>query len=440
MNIVKKIFSNKIVNNAGWIIGCKLCKAVLTLVTTMLISRHLGVANYGLLNYAAGLVSFVVPIMKLGIDNVLVHSYVSEPEAEGEILGTTMVLNLFSAFLCIVGVTAFAFFVNGSEQDTILVCFLYSLMLLFQAMEMIYYWFHAKMLAKYSAIAMLVAYIVVAALQGILVLANANVYLFALSHSVDFLVITVILFIAYPQKGGQKLSFSLERGRTLLSVSKYYIVSGLMVTIFSQTDRIMLKLMMGNEATGIYAAATTCASMTSFVFIAIVDSMRPGIFEGMKKSKELFEQRLKLLYSVIIYFSLLQCLCTTLLAPIIIRILYGQGYMSAVSVLQISVWFTTFSYLGVVRNIWILAKNQQKYLPLINLLGASANVILNFVFIPVWGASGAAFASLITQFFTNVLVGYIIPSIRPNNRLMVQSLYPKELLALVCNNLFRRGR
>ena len=427
----KQLLKNRIVNNAGWIIGCKLCKAVLTLLTTIMISRHLGVANYGLLSYAAGLVSFVVPIMKLGIDNVLVHSYVSEPEAEGEILGTTMVLNLISGFLCIVGVTAFAIFVNGSEQDTVLVCFIYSLMLLFQATEMIYYWFHAKMLAKYSAIAMLVAYIVVAVLQGGLVLVNANVYLFALSHSVDFLVITIILFIAYQKKGGQKLCFSLKRGKALFSVSKYYIVSGLMVTVFSQTDRIMLKLMMGNAATGIYAAAATCASMTSFVFAAIIDSMRPGIFEGMKESQSLFEHRLKQLYSIVIYASLLQCLCTTILSPLIVRVLYGRAYMDAVSVLQVSVWFTTFSYLGTIRDIWILAHNQQRYLPAINASGALANVALNFVFIPFWGANGAAFASLVTQFFTNVIVGYIIPAIRPNNKLIVQSLNLKYIFAFL---------
>ena len=428
-NILKKLLANKIANNAGWIIGCKLCKAVLVLFTTMLISRHLGVANYGLLSYAAGLVAFATPLMKLGIDNVLVHNYVTEPEAEGEIMGTTMVLNLISSVLCIIGVTAFAFFVNGSERETLLVCFLYSLMLVFQAMEMIYYWFHAKMLAKYSAIAMLVAYIVVATVQFILVLLKANVYMFALSHSIDFLIIALILFTVYKKKGGKKLSFSFQRSKILLSVGKYYIISGLMVTLFTHTDRIMLKMMLGNEATGIYAAASTCAGMTAFIFAGIIDSMRPTIFAGMKESQVLFERRLKQLYTIIIYTSLLQSLLTTVFAPLLIAIFYGKAYSAAVSVLQIAVWYTTFSYLGVVRNIWILANKKQKYLPTINVSGALANIVLNLVFIPIWGAGGAAFASLLTQFFTNVVVGYIIPAIRPNNHLMVKSLYPREMLS-----------
>lgn len=438
MNIFKKLLANKIVNNAGWIIGCKLCKAVLVMLTTVLISRHLGVANYGLLNYAAGLVSFVAPIMKLGIDNVLVKEIVAKPESDGETIGTTMALNLCSSFLCIIGITAFAFFVNRNEPDTIIVCFLYSLMLIFQATEMIYYWFYAKMLAKISAIAMLLAYVLVAAVQGIMVLADANVYAFALSHSIDFLVITVILFGMYRKKGGGRLSFSLQRAKELFSVGKFYIVSGLMVTIFAQTDRIMLKLMIGNEATGIYAAAITCANMTAFVFVAIIDSMRPGIFEGVKVGKEFFEKRLKQLYTVIIYFSLLQSVVSTAFAPLIIHILYGRAYYGAIGVLQIVVWYTTFSYLGTVRNIWILAENKQKYLPLINATGAAANVVLNFMLIPLWGAAGAAVASLITQIFTNVIVGYIIPAIRPNNRIMVEALNPTDFLCMIKNNLLRR--
>ena len=47
------------VKNASWIIGCKLAKAVLTLIVTMLTARYLGPSNYGLINYAASIVTFV---------------------------------------------------------------------------------------------------------------------------------------------------------------------------------------------------------------------------------------------------------------------------------------------------------------------------------------------------------------------------------------------
>ena len=87
--------------------------------------------------------------------------------------------------------------------------------------------------------------------------------------------------------------------------------------------------------------------------------------------------------------------------------------------------------MGTVRDIWILAENQQKHLWKINLFGALANVVLNFLLIPKFGINGAAIASLLTQFFTNVILGYIIKPIRPNNMLMIKWLNPKVLLSII---------
>ena len=425
---------DKSFSNACWIIGCKLIKAVLTLVTTMITARYLGVSDFGVINYAAGLVAFVVPIMKLGIDSVLVHQIVEKPDAEGEIVGTSIVLNLISAFLCILGIVAFVCIANRGEEETIIVCVIYSVLLVCQAVEMLQYWFQAKLMSKYSSMAMLFAYIIVAASQILMIVFKVNIYWFALSYSIDYLFISLILLIAYAKKGTQKFKFSFKRAKELFSISKYYIVSSLLVTVFSQTDRIMLKLMIDSEATGIYSAAATCAGMTSFIFAAIIDSMRPVIFQVAKdEDKTLFHKRMTELYSVIIYFSLIQCVVITLLSPIIIKIMYGEEFAASVNALRIVVWFTTFSYLGSVRNVWMLAENKQKYLWIINLSGALGNVILNLILIPIMGVNGAAVASLCTQIFANVIIGYIVRPISFNNKLMVRGLNPKHIVDMVKN-------
>ena len=178
-----------------------------------------------------------------------------------------------------------------------------------------------------------------------------------------------------------------------------------------------------------------CATITGFVFVAIIDSVRPLIFESRKKSKEEFEKNLVRLYSAIIFLSLAQSVFMTLLAEPIIKILYGSAYLSSVSLLRLVVWFTTFSYMGSVRNIWILSEGKQKYLWLVNLMGASLNILLNALTIPYWGAMGAAAASLVTQFFTNVITGIIIRPISYNNRLILRSLNPTVMWRLAKNTL-----
>ena len=111
--------------------------------------------------------------------------------------------------------------------------------------------------------------------------------------------------------------------------------------------------------------------------------------------------------------------------------MYGDGFVDAVPVLRIAVWFTTFSYIGTVRDVWILSEGQQKYLLLINALGASVNIILNLFLIRYVGTMGAAISSVITQLFTNVIVGFIIKKIRRNNYIMIKSFNPKNIIALI---------
>ena len=423
----KKLLQNKIVKNAGWIIGCKIIKAFLTLVVTAISARYLGPGDYGLLNYSASVVTFVAPLMKLGLDATEVKEIVGRPDDEGKVVGTTIFLNFFASLLCIIGVFAFVSVANRNETETIIVAMIYSLLLMFQAFEMIQYWFHAKYMAKYISLAMLLSYIVVAGVQLTVLFCGGGIYWYALANSTDYLLIAVLLFFIYKKKGGQKLRFSKKLAKEMLSVSKYYILSSMMVTIFAQTDKIMIKLMLGNSETGFYSAAVTCAGMTSFVFAAIIDSMRPAIFEKKKVDGDEFKNKLKTLYSVVIYLSLAQSLIMTIAAPLVIRIMYGAEYLKAAVPLRIIVWYTTFSYLGTIRDIWIISENKQKYTVLINACGALFNIILNIPLIHFLGINGAAIASLLTQIFNNVIVGFIFKAIRPNNVIMLQSLSLKYL-------------
>lgn len=418
---------NKVAKNATWIIACRIVQSVFALVINMLTARFLGPSNFGLITYAASLVAFVVPVMQLGFNNILVQEIVNDPHNEGKTLGTSMLLSIVSSLCCIIGVTTFALVANHDEPVTIVVCLLYSLNLIFQAIEQMQYWFQAKYLSKYTSVVSLFAYLVVSAYKVYLLITQKNVYWFAISNAFDYALIGISINVIYRHLGGQKLTFSWQLGKQLFSRSKHYILSGMMVTIFAQTDKIMIKLMINEAATGYYGAAVATAGLTSFVFTAIIDSFRPSIFEGQKINNSIFEHRITLLYSIVIYVSLAQSIVMTILAWFIIRILYGTAYDPAAGALQIVVWYTTFSYIGSVRNIWILAHNKQHFLWKINMSGAIANIILNAVLIPVIGIYGAAVASLITQFFTNVVVGYIIEDIRPNNVLMVKGLNPKLL-------------
>ncbi len=429
---------NSTVKNAAWIISCRIAQSVLALIVSMLSARYLGPSNFGLINYAASVAAFALPIMQLGFNSTLVHEFVNNPDNEGEIMGTALLFNILSALVCFIGIGAFVYVANPGEKETFIVCILYSIMIFFQVGEMLQFWFQSKMMSQYTSVTSLIAYTVVSAYKIYLLVTQKSIYWFAVSQAIDYLIIFAVLLILYCKIANQRLRISFKRGFQMLSKSRFYIVSSLMVTIFAQTDKIMLKMMLGQESVGIYSAAVSTASMVAFVYIAILDSMRPTVFESKNKSQKLFEKNVSLTYSVIIYLSLAQCLIFAIFSPLIINILYGAQYSASASVLSVIVWYTTFSYLGSVRNIWMLAENQQKYLWIINLSGALANIALNAVLIPIMGTMGAAVASLITQIFTNVIIGFIIKPVRRNNYLMFKGLNPKPMIDLALGYIKKR--
>lgn len=388
----------------------------------------------------------MLPVMRLGLSEILVQEFINRPDKEGEVLGTAIVMSLFSAVGCMGVVFAFLSIANAGEGITILVGVLYSFSLLFEATELVQYWFQAKLLSKYPSIAAFIAYVLVAVYKVIILISGKDVIWFSISNTLDFLLISLILLVIYHKMGNQKLCVSWQLAKEMFGKSKHYIIAGLMVNIFAQTDRIMLSLMINDTVTGYYSAAFEATTTTMFVFAAIIDSFRPTILEAKNENSPEYEKRIIRLYSIITYLSIAQSLAMTLLAYPLVVILYGKSYIPSVDVLRVEAWYVIFSYYGGVRNIWILSENKQKYLWIINLSGAIANVGLNALLIPVWGASGAALASLLTQFFTNVVIGFILKPIRYNNFLLYKGLnpkplllYSKSLLSSVRKRLRRRG-
>lgn len=428
---------NSVFKNAGWIIGCKIVQSILNLIIGLITARYLGPSNYGVITYVASVVAFAMPIMQLGLKHTLVKEFVNSPDKEGVILGTSMMLNVISSIFCMIGSIAFVCIVNAGETETIIVCTLYSLSLLFNATEMTQYWFQSKLLSKYPSVAALVAYAIVALYKIYLLVTQKSVLWFAFSNAIDYFFISLILIIIYKKVGGKPLAIDWKIGRDLLSRSKYYIIPSLMVMVFQHTDRIMIKHMVGKTETGFYSAAITCISISAFVFTAIIDSARPVILEEKDRNQELYEKRVIQLYSIITCLSLAQSIGMTLLAKPLVFMLYGSEYSKTAGILAVAVWYITFGHYGSVRNIWILAEGKQKCLTGINVVGAMLNILLNLCLIPILGAVGAALASVVTQFFTNVIIGFIYKPIRRNNYLMIKSLNPKIIFGLL-NTVRRR--
>ncbi|MBE6732994.1 MAG: flippase [Ruminococcaceae bacterium] len=424
---IKKLFANRIVKNASWIIGEKVIQMLISFVVGILTARYLGPSNYGLINYASSYAAFFMAFCTLGINSILVKEFIDSPDEVGVTIGTTLVLRSVSSFLSAITIIVIVCFVDAGEPTTIWVVALSSLGLIFQVFTTFNYWFQAQLKSKITAIASFVAYIVTAAYKIYLLYSNKSVLWFAFSLSVDYIVVALFLFIAYKKNNGKPLRFSWKSGKRLLSKSYHFILPSLMVAIYGNTDRFMLKHMMDTAEVGIYAIATAICSMWCFVLSAIIDSFYPSIMEANNNNEELFKKKNKQLYAIVFYVSMFVSLMFQIFAPLVIKILYGVEFIEAIDPLRIVTWYTAFSYLGVARNAWIVCKDKQKYLILIYTFAAVSNIGLNMIFIPLFGASGAAVASLIAQIFVAIVLPLFIKPLRENSVMMLEAILLKGI-------------
>ena len=317
--------------------------------------------------------------------------------------------------------------VDGQETITVIVTALCTIGLIFRVFDTIRYWFQAHLLSKYSAITSTVAYILTSGYRLILLIQGRAVQWFALATAIDYAVVAILLFAFYRKCKGPKICFSKRQAKRLLKMGVPFILAGLMVSIYGNTDKFMLKQMVNDEAVGYYSTASSLCNTWVFVLSAIIDSMYPVIMDSHKTNYARYEQYNRLLYAIVFYVSVFVSILFVLFARPVISLLYGEAYLPSVMPLQVITWYVAFSFLGVARNAWIVSENQQKYITPIYTGAAVSNVLLNYLLIPYMGATGAAIASLITQISTIFLFPMFIKTMRRNTKLLAEALILKGI-------------
>lgn len=422
-----KFLKAKESKNAIWLISGKIAQMILSLFVGIISARYLGPSNYGLISYGTAMVSFFMSFCTLGINSIIVKDFFDYPEDQGKTLGSAILMRILSSICSSIAVIGVSFVLDWGEWETIAIVALCSISLVFHAFDSINYWFQSQYKSKVTALAIFLAYVATSVYKIILLILGKSVFWFAFASSVDYIVLSIILLIAYKINHGQKLSFSINNGKRLLKKSYHYILSGMMATIYAQTDKLMLKQTMGEAEVGYYATAVAICHMWTFILTAIIDAMYPTIIQSFKKGAEVFNKKNRQLYALIFYITVFVSIMFLLFGEFGIWVLYGEEYLPAALPLKIVTWYTAFSFFGVARNAWMVCNEKQKYLKYMYIIAAVMNVVLNLVFIPLWGAAGAAVASLITEISTSIVFPYCIKELRPNAKLMLEAIILKDV-------------
>lgn len=428
--MLNKLLSSKVVKNSGWIIGGKIVQMILGFIIGIFTARYLGPSNYGIINTAQAYTAFIMPVCTLGFSAIFVKCILDHPSEEGKYLSSGIAIRCLVSIIMMMIMFAIVILVNPNEKELHLVFFIHSFVLFFQSFDLFDYWYQSKYQSKYPTIYGIIGYFVAAVYKLFLLITGKSVAWFAFATVLDYAIVAIMYLTISVKRNHIKMRVSWSVAKDMINVSKHFILSGMLVMVYAQMDKIMIGKFLSNTEVGLYSVGVAICNLWTFVITAIINSVRPNIVETFYVNKEKYKKKLVSLYSLIIWLSIAVSLVLCCLAKLIIIVLYGNQYLGAIGVLRIITWYTSFSFLGVARNIWTVCEEKQKYEKFFALSGAIGNFVLNIVLIPTFGINGAAIASLATQIITNVIVPYCIKDTRENSIHIIKAFNPKNLLIM----------
>lgn len=166
----------------------------------------------------------------------------------------------------------------------------------------------------------------------------------------------------------------------------------LSLIVLAQSDRIMIKYFCSNSDAGIYSFAYQIASALGIFITAINGSRVPWTYEKLKAKNF---SRLKPIANALSILMGILVVALSLVTPELIAILGTQKYLRAemvIPIVALGVYFTFCYDLFCTVEFYFGATN---YVMIASVTGAILNIILNWIFIPIYGFIAAAYTTLI---------------------------------------------
>lgn len=422
--------SIKIFKNAGWLFTDKIVRQGLNFLLTAYIARYLGVQLFGVWNYALAFVVLFSFFSTLGIYNQLLRDFVRHPERHNELLGSAFIIKLLGG--CITFALSYATIVITKPEEP----FLHTLISLIafgyiiQSFDVIDFFFQSQLKAKWIAISRLISFLIFAVLKLAFVHLQLPLFYFIWAQLGELLFSATLLIFFFNKyfHGIFKWTINWKALTGMLKESLPILFAEVAILIYMRIDQVMIGEMMGNETLGIFSAAVRLSELWYLVPGVICSTAFPSIIKAYYTDPLDYRKKLQRLYDLLVWLSIIIAIVVSILAPFIVNIIYGQQFSSASSILVIHIWTSVFVFVGFASNQQLVLEDLAKISFFRTLFGVVTNVLFNFIMIPLWGAKGAAFATLIAQAFSSWLSNYFFKETRPIFWINVRSLNLKRLI------------
>ena len=200
-----------------------------------------------------------------------------------------------------------------------------------------------------------------------------------------------------------KFCFKMKHIRYILIYSVPLIPYFLSSTILAQFDRIMINNIIDTASAGLYSLGYNVGMLLLIVIGAIYTALTPDFMEFLDNKEY---DRLDALFEKLFSIVTLAALGLVLFAKEIVTILADEKFHAGLSVVPIVVIGYVFYGMFMVYHLYPLYDKKTIFMSIAALTAGISNIILNAVFIPMYGYVAAAYAT-VASFFIMFLMAWI---------------------------------
>lgn len=401
---------SKVIRNVLWAIAGKAVTLLSTLIVGILVARYLGPEQYGLMNYIISIVTLFGVFSTFGTTEIVIRELSQKELPVETILGTSFLLRFGLAVITVLTIAVYLFF-SGETVETSIMIIIYSSSLFFSCFDVVRYYFTSIIQNEYVVKSEIFRTLIGAGIKIVLLLIKAPLFAFVIALALDFALLASGYIVAYRSKVGNlfRWRFDKEFASFLLKTSFPLLVSSAAVVIYQRIDQVMINKMLDNESLGYFSAAASLIGIITFIPAIIIQTITPILVRYKKADHIRYQLESQRMMNVTTWSTLIVSIVISALSYYIIRYTYGIEYLPAVPAMQILAFKAVGIALTVTGGQLIIIENIHQVAFIRNILACFVCIACNYIFIPLWGIIGSAWATIVTVMFTGGIANIFIP-------------------------------
>ena len=399
------------------------------LITFAYVSRVLGVENIGIVNYTHSIATYFVILSGLGISTYAIRIGAQKrdnPDELNSFVSELLAINFISTALSIVAYVAIVFSVESlKEYRGLLIVF--SLLIPFTTLgiEWVYNIFEDFIyITIRSIIIQLISFV------SLFVFVRDFEDVFAYACITVFATVgSCVLNFVHARKYIKIKSVKL--GKNLIRhISPVIMLFGMTIatTLYTNMDTTMLGVYCGDYQVGLYSAAHRVTKIIvqtiAVVRVVSLPALARHANDENSHEKNSFVNLGSEILGAVLLISIPVSIAVACGSDAILTVFSGAAFLEAsptLRLLSIDILLSVLS--GILIYQYVLLKMGEKSAFLITVMGALANLFLNYFFINTFQANGAAFATCVSEFIVSACAFFMAKRYIALNVVGKQTLY-----------------